>query len=38
MRYAQGVSDERRQFREEIRMLVGERFAVGEPRSVIAKE
>jgi len=40
MRYAQGggVSDERRQFREEIRMVAAERFAVGEPSSVIAKE
>ncbi|MEV8548219.1 winged helix-turn-helix domain-containing protein [Streptomyces sp. NPDC051572] len=40
MRYAQGggVSDERRQFREEIRMTAAERFAVGEPSSVIAKE
>lgn len=40
MRYAQGVgvSEERTQFREEIRMLASERFAVGEPNSVIAKE
>ena len=40
MRYAQGggVSDERRQFREEIRMVAAERFALGEPSSVIAKE
>lgn len=35
MRYAQGggVSDERRQFREEIRMMAAERFALGEPSS-----
>lgn len=40
MRYAQGgsVSDGRRQFREEVRMVAAERFAVGEPSSVIAKE
>ncbi|MGW0846771.1 IS630 family transposase [Streptomyces sp. NPDC002787] len=40
MRYAQGggLTDERRQFREGIRMMAAERFAVGEPSSVIAKE
>lgn len=40
MRYAQGggLSDERLQFREGIRMMAAERFAVGEPSSVIAKE
>ncbi|MFI1415889.1 hypothetical protein ACH4Y0_39120 [Streptomyces sp. NPDC020707] len=40
MRYAQGggLSDERRQFREGIRMTAAERFASGEPSSAIAKE
>ena len=40
MRYAQdgGLSDERRQFREGVRMRAAERFAQGEPSSVIAKE
>lgn len=40
MRYAQGggLSDERRQFREGIRMKAAERFAAGEPSSAIAKE
>ncbi|MCC5481094.1 winged helix-turn-helix domain-containing protein [Streptomyces sp. JA03] len=40
MRYAQGggLTDERRQYREGIRMMAAERFAVGEPISVIAKE
>ncbi|MGW6893157.1 IS630 family transposase [Streptomyces chartreusis] len=40
MRYAQGggLSDERRQFREGIRLRAAERFAAGEPSSVIAKE
>ncbi|MEV0468562.1 winged helix-turn-helix domain-containing protein [Streptomyces prunicolor] len=40
MRYAQGggLSDERRQFREGIRMMAAERFAAGEPSSAIAKE
>nr|WP_055521183.1 winged helix-turn-helix domain-containing protein [Streptomyces ossamyceticus] len=40
MRYAQGggLTDERREFREGIRMMAAERFAVGEPRSAIAKE
>jgi len=40
MRYAQGgsLSDERRQFRERIRMKAAERFAEGEPSSSIAKE
>jgi transposase len=40
MRYAQGggLSDERRRFREDIRMMAAERFAVGEPSSVVAKE
>jgi len=39
MRYAQGggLSDERRQFREGIRMMAAERFAAGEPSSAIAK-
>ncbi|MEV6497170.1 hypothetical protein [Streptomyces prunicolor] len=32
------MSDERRQFREEIRMLASQGFAVGEPSSVIAME
>ncbi|MEU9450944.1 helix-turn-helix domain-containing protein [Streptomyces sp. NPDC048277] len=32
------ISDERRQFREGIRMTAAERFALGEPSSVIAKE
>ncbi|MEU0212791.1 hypothetical protein ABZ235_36295 [Streptomyces canus] len=38
MRYAQGggLSDERRQFREGIRMMVAERFAGGEPSSELA--
>ncbi|MCX4426495.1 winged helix-turn-helix domain-containing protein [Streptomyces mirabilis] len=40
MRYAQGggLSHERRQFREGIRMMAAERFAAGEPSSAIAKE
>ncbi|WP_443733833.1 IS630 family transposase [Streptomyces muensis] len=40
MRYAQGggLSDERRQFREGIRMNAAEGFARGEPSSAIAKE
>jgi transposase len=40
MRYAQGggLSDERRQFRERIRMVAAERFAQGEPSAAIAKE
>ncbi|MCX4564478.1 winged helix-turn-helix domain-containing protein [Streptomyces phaeochromogenes] len=40
MRYAQGggLSDERRQFREDIRMTAADRFALGEPSPVIAKE
>ncbi|MDV9169331.1 winged helix-turn-helix domain-containing protein [Streptomyces sp. W16] len=40
MRYAQGggLSDERRQFREGVRMVAAERFAAGEPSSVIVKE
>ncbi|WP_425579556.1 IS630 family transposase [Streptomyces coacervatus] len=40
MRYAQGggLSDERRQFREGIRLRAAERFAGGEPSSAIAKE
>ncbi|MFE9688025.1 winged helix-turn-helix domain-containing protein [Streptomyces sp. NPDC006285] len=40
MRYAQGggPSDERRQFREGIRMKAAEGFVSGEPSSVIAKE
>lgn len=40
MRYAQGggLMDVRRQFREGIRMTAAERFALGEPSSVIAKE
>ncbi|RZU45717.1 hypothetical protein EV284_0360 [Streptomyces sp. BK022] len=40
MRYAQGggLTDERRQFREGIRMMAAERFAVGEPSSAIARE
>ncbi|WP_443049720.1 IS630 family transposase [Streptomyces sp. NBC_00287] len=40
MRYAQGggLSDERRQFREGIRMMAAERFAAGEPSSAIAAE
>ncbi|MDQ0941141.1 winged helix-turn-helix domain-containing protein [Streptomyces sp. V1I1] len=40
MRYAQGggLSDERRQLREGIRMMAAERFALGEPSAVIAKE
>ncbi|WP_435862528.1 IS630 family transposase [Streptomyces phaeochromogenes] len=40
MRYAQGggLSDERRQFREGVRLRAAERFAAGEPSSVIAKE
>ncbi|MBK3564719.1 winged helix-turn-helix domain-containing protein [Streptomyces sp. MBT62] len=40
MRYAQGggLSDERRQFREGIRMKAAEGFARGEPCSAIAKE
>src|SRR5687767_9971633 len=40
MRYAQGggLSDERRQFREEMRMMAAERFATGEPSSAMAKE
>lgn len=40
MRYAQGggLSDERRQFREGIRIQAAERFASGKPSSVIAKE
>jgi transposase len=33
-----GLTDERRQFREGIRMTAAERFAQGEPSSVIAKE
>ncbi|MDH6222388.1 FixJ family two-component response regulator [Streptomyces pseudovenezuelae] len=32
------MSDERRQFREGVRMMVAERFALGKPSSVIAKE
>ncbi|MFJ4633812.1 transposase [Streptomyces sp. NPDC088847] len=40
MRYAQGggLSDERREFREGVRLMAAERFALGEPGSVIAKE
>lgn len=40
MRYAQrgGLSDERRQFREWIRMKAAERFASDEQSSAIAKE
>ncbi|MFD7291814.1 winged helix-turn-helix domain-containing protein [Streptomyces sp. NPDC059897] len=40
MRYAQGggLSDERRLFREGIRMMAAERFAQGEPSSAIAEE
>ncbi|MDH6441117.1 transposase [Streptomyces sp. SAI-144] len=40
MRYALGggLSDERRRFREEIRMNAAEGFARGEPSSAIAKE
>jgi hypothetical protein len=38
MRRARGLTDERRQFREGIRMMDAERFARGEPSSVIAKE
>lgn len=40
MRYAQGggVTDERRRFREGIRLKAAERFAQGEPSSAIAKE
>jgi transposase len=40
MRYAQGggLSDERRQFREGIRLRAAERFAAGDPSSAIAKE
>ncbi|MEU0208344.1 helix-turn-helix domain-containing protein [Streptomyces canus] len=40
MRYAQGggLSDERRQFREGIRMKAAEAFARGEPSSGIARE
>jgi transposase len=33
-----GLSGERRQFREGIRMMAAERFAPGEPSSVVAKE
>lgn len=40
MRYAQGggLSDERRQFREGVRVMAAERFAEGEPSSAIARE
>jgi transposase len=40
MRYARGggLSDERRQFREDIRMVAAERFAQGESSSAIAKD
>lgn len=40
MRYAQGggLTDERRRFREGIRMRAAERFAEGEPSAAIAKE
>ncbi|MEV1086129.1 winged helix-turn-helix domain-containing protein [Streptomyces sp. NPDC050211] len=40
MRYAQGggLTDERREFREGVRMMAAEQFAAGEPSSAIAKE
>jgi transposase len=40
MRYAQGggLTDERREFREGIRLAAAERFAGGQPSSVIAKD
>ncbi|MFH8487252.1 winged helix-turn-helix domain-containing protein [Streptomyces longisporoflavus] len=40
MRYAQGggLTDERREFREGLRLVAAEQFAAGEPSSVIAKD